>query len=335
MATHDEAALAEWREAARADAFELGFSLVGFTTADPLDDAEQRRWSRWLAADRAGKMDYLKRVHPRRTHPRDLLPEAESIIVVGAGYYDGDHDEEDNEGGARGKIARYAWGQDYHHVLRERLAELARRIESRAREGEGGMAGEIHWRAFADSAPLDERSLARRAGLGFIGKNTLLLHPEHGSWMLLGELLISIPFPPDESVAGSCGNCRKCLDACPTQAFVGPYELDPRRCISYLTIEQPDPIPEEFAGRLKGWAFGCDICQEVCPYNELPLARLLPELAVGEGFGPYLTEDELDSIPSGKALERRYGHTPLTRPGLKGLKRNLAAAVESGNERGE
>lgn len=322
--------LYDWRESIRQEALDLGFSLVGFTTADPLDEAIQRRWERWYAADRAGgnragKMNYLRRRTPRRTHPRDLLPEAQSVIVVAAGYYQGDHDEK----AAGGKIARYAWGLDYHQVLCERLNRLAEAIAKSA--AEFGYADPIVHRAITDSAPLDERSLAARAGLGFIGKNTLLLHPEHGSWMLLGELLISIPFPPDEPVSNSCGRCRKCLDACPTQAFVGPYELDATKCISYLTIEQPDAIPDELAEKMNGWAFGCDICQEVCPFNELPMARLLPEFAPEEGFGPHLKNDVIEKIPSNKALQKRHGHTPLTRPGLRGLKRNLAAVTQQKN----
>ncbi|MCH8333838.1 tRNA epoxyqueuosine(34) reductase QueG, partial [Candidatus Sumerlaeota bacterium] len=295
----DEHALLSLKEEVRAEIMRLGFSLAGFTSARPLSAPQQRRWRRWLDDDRAGEMDYLRRARPRRTHPQDLLPEARSVIVAAAGYYSGDHgDQPDAPGGespresdspqsrpapgeaagatppdraapARAKVARYAWGSDYHFVLRGRLKKLAAFIERRA--SELGYPDPVRWRAFSDSAPLDERALAVRAGLGFIGKNTLLLHPVHGSWMLLAELLISIPFPPDSPgvpAVGSCASCRKCLDVCPTGAFIGPYELDPRRCISYLTIEQTGPIPESLKPRLEGWAFGCDLCQEVCPFND-------------------------------------------------------------------
>ncbi len=351
----EAAAGVQLREAIRAEALRLGFSLVGFTTADPLGDAVDRRWRRWLDKDRAGRMEYLRRPEPRRTHPRDLLAEAQSVIVVAAQYYDGDHDgenEDERDGAnrardapasldvsagkaravphnkpARGKIARYAWGRDYHGVLKEKLGELARWIERAAPHFD--LAPPASWRAVTDSAPLDERSLAERAGLGFFGKNTLLLNPEIGSWFLLGELLLSIAIPPDEPVVGSCGSCRLCLDACPTGAFVGPFDLDPRRCISYLTIEQPDPIPAELARRQSGWAFGCDLCQEVCPFNEAPAPRLLSALAASEGMGRFIEREEIEATPSNKAFARKWAHTPLERAGLKGLKKNLAALAVS------
>ncbi|MBI3735845.1 4Fe-4S dicluster domain-containing protein, partial [Candidatus Sumerlaeota bacterium] len=159
-------------------------------------------------------------------------------------------------------------------------------------------------------------------------------HPKEGSWMLLGELLTSIPFPPDPpmepSVETSCGSCRKCLDACPTGAFIGPYELDPRRCISYLTIEQPDPIPAELAGRMEGWVFGCDICQEVCPFNKTPMMRLLPEFSPDHGVGAWFGEEILEQTSSNKSFLRRWGDTPLSRPGRKGMKKNLDA-LKGGN----
>ncbi len=311
--------LTKWREDVRAEALRLGFSLVGFTSAEPLSVTIQRRWQRWLKAGRAGAMKYLLRSHPRRTHPQDLSPSAKCVIVAGVGYYDGDHPN-----GATGKIARYAWGKDYHFVLRDRLGDLAGWIENSAKAR--GYAEPLQSRIAVDSAPLDERALAERAGLGFIGKNTLLLNPRRGSWMVLGELLISIPFPSDQPVKGTCGSCRKCLEACPTQAFVGPYELDPRRCISYLTIEQRGPIPPDFAEKTEGWAFGCDICQEVCPFNAPPLPRLLPEFSAQAGFGKCVTEEALSNFKSGKAFLRRWGKTPLSRAGLKGMIRNLLAA---------
>jgi len=312
------------REAIRNRGLELGFSRVGFTTADPLNDAQQRRWRRWRKRDVAGEMHYLMRETPRRTHPRDLMPEARSVIVVSAGYYHGDHPD----AAAGGKVARYAWGEDYHHVLKERLGELGRWIEKEA--ASRGMESGATWRAFTDSAPLDERALAVRAGLGFFGKNTLMLDPEHGSWTLLAELLLSIELPPDElQAAGQCGSCRKCLEACPTDAFTGPYEMDPRRCISYLTIEQRGPIPGEFERELNGWAFGCDICQEVCPFNDRPMARLLPEFEPGRGAGPVADERLWEGVASKKAFARRWERSPIERPGLDGMKRNVAAARRS------
>ncbi|MEN6626730.1 MAG: tRNA epoxyqueuosine(34) reductase QueG [Candidatus Sumerlaeia bacterium] len=303
----------ELREAIRQAALGLGFSRVGFTGADPLPEAQQRRWERWFAQDKAGVMGWLARRQPRRTHPRDLMPEAQTAIVVAAGYRDGDHPEPPPE--AIGKIARYAWGRDYHAVLREKLDDLAARISEAAGE-------DVRHLACVDSKPIDERGLAARAGLGFIGKNTLLIDPAGGSWAVLGVLLVNLALPPDEparSAATSCGSCRRCLEACPTGAITGPYALDPRRCISYLTIETRGDIPPELAANMQGWAFGCDICQEVCPFNAQPLARAFPDLAASAGAGPYVTKAMLGD--SGKGFLRKFGHTPLARTGLKGLRR--------------
>lgn len=320
--------LTGFRERARTQALAFGLSRCGFTTADPLSPDVERRWRRWLAEDKAGAMGYLTRPTPRRTHPRDLLPEARTAIVVLAGYHDGCHLAPPSP--PAGKIARYAWGRDYHLVLRERLERLAAWIEAEARAIGMLDAGEpFTARPCVDSAPLDERALAVRAGLGFIGKNTLLLTPDAGSYGLIGVLLISLALPPDPplkpSPTATCGSCRRCIDVCPTAALEGPWRLDPRRCTSYLTIEQRDAIPPPLAARMQGWAFGCDLCQEVCPFNERPLARLLPELAADAGAGPWLTGTMLEAEPGVKAFARRWAHTPLARPGLKGLRRNLDA----------
>jgi epoxyqueuosine reductase len=385
----------EFRERLRAEALRLGFSRCGFTTAEPLGEAADRRWRQWLAEGRAGAMTYLERELPRRTHPRDILPEARTAVVVIAGYYDGNHDEvrsaeemrnaecgvwnqtrnpkseirnkseiqssndtnrEQNDPtagmsgddsafriphSAFGKVARYAWGRDYHDVMRGRLAELGAWLAGEAKAGglvEG--AADVVCRPCVDSAPLDERALAARAGLGFIGKNTLLLTPDGGSWALIGVLLTSLDLPPDAPLPPapehSCGNCRRCIEACPTGAIDAPYRVDPRRCISYLTIEQKEAIPKPLAEKMRGWAFGCDICQEVCPFNARPLDRLLPELAASEGVGPWFDEAMLAETPTGKAFERRWGHTPLARPGRKGMRRNLDALKcerdKSGNQ---
>jgi epoxyqueuosine reductase len=245
---------------------------------------------------------------------------------------------DERDAGVVGKVARYAWGMDYHDVMREKLTQLGAWL---AREA--ALAGfiereaDLALRPCVDSAPLDERALAVRAGLGFIGKNTLLLAPDDGSWSLIGALLTSLALPPDAPLAPapahSCGNCRRCIEACPTGAIDAPYRLDPRRCISYLTIEQKEPIPADLAANMRDWVFGCDLCQEVCPYNDAPLARLLPELAAEKGVGPWLTDATVEATPTGKGFARRWGHTPLARPGLKGLRRSIAALRETENSK--
>lgn len=344
--------LLAWREEVRRVLLDAGFDLVGFTTAEPLSDAVGRRWRRRLAEDRFGEMTWLARPHPRRTHPRDLLPEARSVIVVAASYRvagdeDGRAPERDDPGGTpRGRIARYARGRDYHLSLRERLNEVGAGIARAA--AARGWSVPVTWRAVADSAPLDERALAVRAGLGFVGKNTLLIHPRLGSWFVLGALLTSVPFPEDAGDLGemedeatgvdatrepgapaSCGSCRRCLDACPTDALVAPWDLDPRRCISYLTIESRTPIPEDLAARFGDRVFGCDACQEVCPFNATPPLARIPDFAPERGAGEFFGEAELAAVPSGKAFERRYRESPLARAGRRGMVRNLEAVARA------
>lgn len=328
--SHDEAC--QLRERLRSEALALGFACAGFTTAEPLSEGRQRQWERWRELGLAGAMGYLLRIVPRRTHPRDLLPEARSMLVVMAGYDQGGHPEPTEKLSA--KVARYGWGQDYHHVLKDRLNRLGASIEQWAREH--GVEAPVTYRACVDSAPLDERAFAVRAGLGFVGKHGVLIHPEKGSWGLLGVLLLSLELPPDEpqrEVTASCGSCRRCLEACPTEAIYDAYRLDPRRCLSYLTIEQRDAIPDKFVAKMQGWGFGCDICQEVCPFNaEGGLPLRLSELAATEGCGPYLTQSMLNETPSNKGFLKRWRHTPLARAGRKGIERNLIAATHDDNK---
>ncbi len=319
------------RETVRREARALGFARAGFTTANPLAAAVERRWARWRARRVEGRMQWLARERPRRTHPRDLLPKARSAIVVAAGYWQGDHPAPPD--GAAGKVARYAWGRDYHQVMQEALRELAAQIDKHARLA--GLDGTITNIPCIDSKPLDERALAERAGLGFIGKNTLLIDPRAGSYFLLGVLLTSLELPPDEPArdpAATCGSCRRCIEACPTGALEDAWKLDPRRCISYLTIETRDPFPEELKDRLGGWAFGCDICQQACPINEHPLGPLLAGLEAGAGAGAWISQALLDHARSGKGFERRWGGTPLARPGRKGLQRTLDALAAERSE---
>lgn len=315
-----------FREAIRAEALRLGFERAGFTSADPLGPAHEIKWRRWREAGLAGTMQYLVRERPRRTHPCDLAPGARTVVVALAGYYQGDHGAPPEGGGAAGKIARYAWGGDYHFVLRDKLEALGEWIAAQAPGF--GWSEPLAWRVCIDSAPLDERAFAVRAGLGFIGKNGLLIAPGVGSWILIGCLLISAPLPPDSPLRGreaSCGSCRACIEACPVQAFDGPYRLDPRRCISYLTIEQKCEIPEDPAAHLDGWVFGCDRCQEVCPFNAEPLTARIEGLGAGRGAGPWMTREALDAIPSNNAFVRRWAATPLARAGRKGLQRSFRA----------
>jgi epoxyqueuosine reductase len=216
------------------------------------------------------------------------------------------------------RVARYAHGADYHDVIGRRLGELAGRLVAR---------GARHARTYADAGPVPERELAARAGLGWIGKNAMLVRPGAGSFFFIGSIFTDLELEPDTPFEGDrCGSCTRCLDACPTGAFVAPRVLDATRCISYLTIEQKGPIPETLEPALDGWAFGCDVCNDVCPWNvkfaeETTIAEYLPKRAP-------LTADTFESLDEA-GFDKRYGETPFARPGLAGMRRNVRAAAAS------
>ena len=318
--------------ALKAEARRLGFDLVGIAPAvtpqgihDFLD---------WLDHGYAGQMTYLERREEAYKHPTHVLDGVRSIVMLGINYNTlppmrrGDLREEASSTGERvagesecapgvpARIARYALGSaDYHDVIREKLRLSA---EFLRREAPGAKS-----RGIVDTAPLLERDFARLAGLGWFGKNTMLINKRLGSWFFLAALLVDIELEFDEPHAAShCGTCTRCLDACPTQAFVEPYVLDARRCISYLTIEHRGPIAEELHAGMGDWLFGCDICQEVCPWNRKspvsvePAFQPQPALqAVGAAQLLTLSEEE---------FRRRFGHTALSRPGRDGLVRNAS-----------
>ena len=290
---------------------ELGFVACGITDPSPIDDGG---WlDRWLAGGYAGVMRYLHRQARKRKDPRLIIPGTKSVVVVLDNYYDGDPDP-----GPAPKVARYARGEDYHRVTRERLEPLADLLRSHG-------ARIAH--TFADSGPVPERALGLRAGLGWIGKNTMLIRPGAGSFFFIGTLFTDLALDQDRSdPTDHCGSCTRCLDACPTGALVEPRVLDATRCISYLTIEQKGPIPDHIAERLDGWVFGCDICNEVCPWNQR-FAQPTPAKEFRsrhhlDGAGPEL----FDGMEE-EEFARRYGDTPLERPGLRGMRRNLHAAI--------
>jgi epoxyqueuosine reductase len=290
---------------------ELGFLACGITDPSPIDDAG--RLDRWLASGYAGVMRYLHRQARKRKDPRLIIPGARSVVVVLDNYYDGEPDP-----GPPPRLARYARGEDYHRVTRERLEPMADLLRSHG-------ARIAH--TFADSGPVPERALALRAGLGWIGKNTMLIRPGAGSFFFIGTIFTDLALEQDRSEATDhCGSCTRCLDACPTDALVGPRILDATRCISYLTIEQKGPIPDALAERLDGWVFGCDICNEVGPWN-----LRFAEQATADGFEPRHELDgagpELFDEMDEEEFARRFGDTPLERPGLRGMRRNFHAAL--------
>lgn len=235
---------------------EIGFSLTGIASAVAVDEGGYLR--EYLRRGYHGQMSYLSRSVEERLDPRELVPGACSVICVAINYYGGEpwYNEV-----ACGKIARYAWAGDYHKVVKKRLGLLADRIRQAA-------GGEVVLRCCVDSAAVMEKVYAARAGLGWIGKNGLLVNGRYGSWLVLGEIITNLVFDYDEPAAQQCGQCRLCLEACPRGAFAGPYILDARRCNSYLTIESHVSVEQELQGDMAGWLFGCDSCQEVCPFNQ-------------------------------------------------------------------
>jgi epoxyqueuosine reductase len=273
--------------AIREAALALGFARVGFCAVQPFREAASAL-SGWLAEGRHGEMAFMAAAG--RADPGALLPGAQTLVVVALPYERGPGGAEER-GAARplplvGRVARYARGADYHGVMKVRLRQLADRCAE--------LSGRpVHARPCVDTAPLLEREAARRGGVGFTAKNTMTIAPGLGSYVLLGELLVELELSPSEPIAAGCGSCRTCLDACPTGAFVDAYTLDARRCISYLTIELKGAIPPALRPSIGSWVFGCDICQEVCPFNRS--ARPQPHAGVLAGR-PALGEIELVSL---------------------------------------
>jgi len=293
----------------RTEAARLGFSFTGFAKAQPLDD-EARRLEAWLNMGHHGKMAYLENHFDLRTDPTKLVPGAKSVIMLMHNYFP----KEKQTDPAAPKLARYAYGEDYHFVLKRKLKDLLHFIRQEI--------GEVGGRCFVDSAPVMEREWAQRAGLGWNGKNTLLIRPGAGSYFFLAELILDLELPPDAPLRDHCGTCRRCIEACPTDA-ISPqgYLLDATKCISYLTIELREAIPREFQGEMENWAFGCDICQEVCPWNRFSKPHDEPALEPRPGLMD-MTKREWEEITE-DVFQKVFKKSAVKRTKFEGLKRNL------------
>jgi epoxyqueuosine reductase len=300
-------------------AAELGFDLCGIAPAADLP--ELSFFNKWLARGYAGTMTYLNRSAARRADVRRVLPSAKTVICTGTVYNtDAPYSTESVDPG-KAQIARYAWGDDYHDVLGERLEALVAWMRETADET-------FEARAYVDTGPVQERVYAMHAGLGWIGKNTCVINPSLGSWLFLGEIICSLPLDIDAPSPDQCGTCTLCIEACPTQAILAPGVLDSTRCISYLTIEQRGPIPARFATAVGSHVYGCDVCQEVCPWNQVaptsddPAWQPRPAwdgvdiLALAEK-----TDVELAEALRGSAMQRTK---------VAGLRRNLQVALGNG-----
>src|SRR5918997_4626857 len=307
----------EARALLRELAYGPGFDLVGVMRAEPLTRGRNRLES-WQEAGMAADMGFMHRSAERLADPTSLQKSARSVVSLGVSYYPGDHPE--NEGGG-GRVARYAWGRDYHEVIKGRLFELRAELEE-------AFGSRIKARAFTDAVPLLERSAAQHAGLGFFGRNSCLINGEIGSYFFIADLVLDQEIEPDAHGTGTCGKCTRCMSACPTDAIKAPGVVDARLCISYLTIENTGEIPRELRRAVGDWAFGCDVCQEVCPYNKRKaMLSSWPEFSAHSGTGPYLTITEVLGIKTDEEFEERFGETPLTRPGRAGLLRNCCVAA--------
>ncbi len=305
-----------------AEARRLGFDLVGIVPARLA--TTQWAYEAWLAEGYHGEMGYLARpdAAARRADLARTLPGIRAVVVIGSNFHSVPLPPALRDDPARGIIASYAWDEDYHDVLTPRLRQLGAFVEAQ-------VTGDVAQRAYVDTGPLLERELAARAGLGFVGKNTNLIRPDLGSWLFLGELLLDVELPalrfPAET-EGTCGRCTRCLDACPTDAFVGPYVLDARRCISYLTIELKGPILRDLRPLMGNRIFGCDICQEVCPWNRR-FTRPTAEPAFQprpDGIAPRL----LDLLAlDDEGFRRRFRSSPVKRAKRRGLLRNVCVAL--------
>tara|TARA_R110002072_G_scaffold238769_2_gene396341 strand:- start:255551 stop:256744 length:1194 start_codon:yes stop_codon:yes gene_type:complete len=305
-------------------ALQIGFDLVGISAA--VAPAGFEYLQSWLGQNYEGEMQYMRRREDAYQHPDGVLPGSKSVIVTALNYHSATNSNEPNDAppvnSAKGRVASYANGAaDYHDVIRKMLKQLAAELHE-------AVPG-CRTRSVVDTAPLLERDFAKIAGLGWFGKNTMLINKHAGSWLFLGALLTDVELEPDSPHDTShCGTCTRCLDACPTDAFAAPYVLDARKCISYLTIELRDqPIPLELRADMQDWVFGCDVCQDVCPWNRKASDTSVPEFQPAADLSP-LDLRWLLSLNDEK-FRQRFRKTPFDRPGRSGLLRN--AAIAAGN----
>ena len=290
--------------------FDLGFSHVGISKSVFLEK-EARRLEEWLSNDFNGKMSYMENHFDKRTDPGKLVDGAKSVISVLFNYHNPTKQLDDNAP----KISQYAYGKDYHFVIKNKLKELQLFLTKKF--------GEINCRGFVDSAPVMDKVWAEKSGLGWIGKHSNLINKEMGSYFFIAELIVDIDLEQDIPINDYCGTCTKCIDACPTEAIVQPYVVDGSKCISYLTIELKDQIlPNEFKGKMDSWMFGCDICQDVCPWNRFASAHNEPQ------FNPHpdllkLTKKEWDEL-SKETYQNLFRKSAVKRTKFSGLKRNIS-----------
>ncbi|HLA68930.1 MAG TPA: tRNA epoxyqueuosine(34) reductase QueG [Bacteroidota bacterium] len=295
-------------------ALDTGFSKVGIARIEHLS-GESAHLTEWLGRGFHGTMGWMARNMEKRQDPRRILPGARSMVCVALNYHtDAKHSDKPESG----KISRYAWGDDYHEIVSKKLEELARRIVQ--------LAPGSRSKAYVDTGPVMEKAWAARAGLGWQGKHTNLITKDFGSWVFLGEIITDLDLSPDEPIADFCGTCTACIEACPTDAIVQPYVVDSNKCISYLTIEHKGEIPSELHPQLKQWVYGCDICQDVCPWNSFQQSTNIGAFAPREkNVAPKLAD--LVEM-STEEFSSRFKKSPIKRTKLSGIVRNARAVLK-------
>jgi epoxyqueuosine reductase len=290
-------------------AHELGFFHVGFSSADFLEE-EAPRLENWLNKNHHGEMAYMANHFDKRLDPRLLVEDAKTVISLLFNYYT-DQQQSDPEAP---KISKYAYGEDYHHVIKDKLNELIACIQDEI--------GAVHGRGFVDSAPVMDKAWAKKAGLGWIGKNSNLIHPKKGSFFFIADLILDLKIEADGPIKDYCGTCTKCIDACPTDAIIEPYVVNGSKCISYLTIELKDELlPKEFEGKMDNWMFGCDICQDVCPWNRFSVLHNEERFIPHPDLLDLKKQNWIDLQEEG--FQILFQRSPVKRTKYKGLKRNI------------
>jgi epoxyqueuosine reductase len=299
----------KYKQLIKSKAAELGFFHCGFSKADFLEE-EAPRLESWLKQNFHGKMSYMENHFDKRLDPRLLVEGSNTVISLLLNYFP----PEMQKDAEAPKISKYAYGEDYHFVIKDKLQELIQFMQDEI--------GEVNGRAFVDSAPVMDKVWAKKSGLGWIGKNTNLIHPKEGSFFFIAELITDLKIEPDGPMKDYCGTCTRCIDACPTEAIVQPYLVDGSKCISYLTIELKDEIlPKEFAGKMENWMFGCDVCQDVCPWNRFAKAtteeRFQPALSLLD-----LTKSDWGNLEK-ETFQNLFKNSAVKRTKFSGLKRNI------------
>lgn len=289
------------------EAKRLGFDFCGISKAEFLEE-EAPRLEKWLLENRHGKMDYMANHFDKRLDPRLLVDGAKSVVSLLYNYY-----PSQAQASNAPKLSKYAFGNDYHEVIKEKLKELVLALKEQI--------GEINGRVFTDSAPVMDKVWAKRSGLGWIGKNSNLINKQQGSFFFIAELVIDLDLEYDGAIDDYCGTCTKCIDACPTDAIIAPYVVDGSKCISYLTIELKENIPQEFKGKMDNWVFGCDVCQDVCPWNRFSKPHHEPLFNNTNGILNY-SQQEWNEITE-EVFGKLFKNSAVKRTKFSGLKRNL------------